>query len=80
MTTSVSVIEARLTKPSLTFTPGGAPASFGVEVINHSGKFAAFQLEILAAGARRESDWYQLMPKRHVRKFANGSMSGFGEG
>jgi WD40 repeat protein len=63
MTISASVIEARLTTPSLTFNPGGTPASFGVEVINRSDKFAAFQLEILAAGARSEADWYQLTPK-----------------
>lgn len=63
MVTSASVIEARLSTPSLTFSPSGAPASFEVEVINRSDKFAAFQLEILAAGASHESDWYHLTPK-----------------
>lgn len=59
------VINATLSTQSLTFRPGGSPVSFEVTVINGSDQFAAFQLEVLAAGASRSSGslWYRLSPE-----------------
>lgn len=56
-------IDASLTTQNLTFRPGGGPVSFGVAVVNRSDRFVAFQLEVLAAGASRESSWYRLTPE-----------------
>ncbi|MBD2681273.1 MULTISPECIES: hypothetical protein [Nostoc] len=59
------IINASLSSQSLTFKPGGSPAAFVVTVINDGEQFAAFQLEILAAGASRSSgsQWYRLTPE-----------------
>jgi WD40 repeat protein len=57
-----SIIDASLTEQSLIYRPGGPPASFGVSVINRSNQFASFQLEILAAGASEQTNWYRLSP------------------
>ncbi|MBD2449745.1 hypothetical protein H6G76_21770 [Nostoc sp. FACHB-152] len=58
-------INASLSTQSVTFKPGGSPVVFGVTVINGSEQFAAFQLEVLAAGASRSSgsQWYRLTPE-----------------
>ncbi|WP_319423520.1 hypothetical protein [Pleurocapsa sp. FMAR1] len=57
-----SVIDASLTTQNVTFRPGGSSVSFGVSVINRSDRFASFQLEIQAAGAGKQSNWYHLSP------------------
>ncbi|PSB28212.1 hypothetical protein [Chlorogloea sp. CCALA 695] len=57
-----SVIDASLTTQNIAFRPGGASVSFGVSVINRSDRFASFQLEIQAAGAGEQSNWYHLSP------------------
>ena len=57
-----SVIDASLTTQNINFRPGGPSASFGVSVINRSDRFASFQLEIQAAGAGKQSNWYHLSP------------------
>ncbi len=57
-----SVIDASLTTQNIAFRPGGSTVSFGVSVINRSDRFASFQLEIQAAGAGEQSNWYQLSP------------------
>ena len=57
-----SVIDASLTTQNITFRPGGSSVSFGVSVINRSDRFASFQLEIQAAGAGEQSNWYHLSP------------------
>ena len=57
-----SVIDASLTTQNIIFRPGGASVSFGVSVINRSDRFASFQLEIQAAGAGEQSNWYRLSP------------------
>lgn len=63
-----SCIDASLTTQSLTFQPGGSPASFGVSVLNRSDRFASFQLEILAAGASEQTHWYELVPEVSTAK------------
>jgi WD40 repeat protein len=57
-----SVINASLTTQSLVYRPGGPTVSFGVSVMNRSNQFASFQLEILAAGASEQNNWYHLSP------------------
>lgn len=59
------IVNANLSTQSVTFKPGGSPATFGVTVINGSEQFAAFQLEVLAAGASKSSgsQWYRLTPE-----------------
>lgn len=57
-----SLIDASLTVQSLVFRPGGPSAAFGVSVTNRSDRFASFQLEILAAGANEQANWYRLSP------------------
>lgn len=63
-------INANLSTQSLTFRPGGPPASFEVTVANDSNQFASFQLEVIAAGADRNSGvrWYQLSPEVSAAK------------
>lgn len=63
-------INANLSTKSRTFRPGGEPVSFKVTVINDSDRFAAFQLEVLAAGADRSlgSRWYRLSPEVSTAK------------
>ena len=63
-----SVIDASLTTQNITFRPGGASVSFGVSVINRSDRFASFQLEIKAAGAGEQSNWYRLLPNVSTAK------------
>lgn len=57
------VIDASLTTKSLTFRPGGPPATFGIVAINRSEQFAAFELKILAAAGSSDSSWYRLSPE-----------------
>ncbi len=57
-----SLIDASLTVQSLVFRPRGPSVSFGVSVTNRSDRFASFQLEILAAGASEQANWYHLSP------------------
>ncbi len=59
------IINASLSTQNVTFKTGGQPASFEVTVVNGSEEFAAFQLEVLAAGASRSSGslWYRLTPE-----------------
>lgn len=57
-----SVIDASLTTQNIIFRPGGSSVSFGVSVINRSDRFASFQLDIQAAGAGKQSNWYRLSP------------------
>jgi WD40 repeat protein len=63
-------INANLSTQSLTFRPGGPPVSFNVTVVNDSDQFASFQLEVIAAGADRNSGvrWYQLSPEVSAAK------------
>lgn len=58
-------IDASLSTNNLTFRPGGAPVSFEITVFNASERFADFNLELLAAGANRNSShrWYNLSPE-----------------
>ena len=63
-----SVIDASLTTQNITFRPGGASASFGVSVINRSDRFASFQVEIQAAGASGQTNWYRLLPNVSTAK------------
>lgn len=62
------VIDASLTTQSLTFRPGGPPATFGIVAINRSEQFAAFELEILAAAGSSDSSWYRLSPEVSAAK------------
>lgn len=57
-----SIIDASLTAQNIAFRPGGPSVSFGVSVINRSNQFASFQLEIKAAAAGEQSNWYHLSP------------------
>ncbi|BDA66042.1 WD-40 repeat-containing protein [Rivularia sp. IAM M-261] len=59
------VINASLSTQSLIFVPNKPPVSFEVTVNNDSDSFANFQLEIIAAGEVRNSDyrWYRLEPE-----------------
>jgi WD40 repeat protein len=63
-------INASLSTQSLIFKPGGPPVAFEVTVINGSDQFAAFQLEVLAAGASRSSGslWHRLSPEVSTAK------------
>ncbi len=56
-------ISASLSTQSLTFRPD-KPVAFEVTVINSSNQFAAFQLEVLAAGSSKSGPlWYRLSPE-----------------
>ncbi|GAA6622556.1 hypothetical protein [Scytonema sp. NUACC26] len=59
------IINASLSTQSVTFKPGGMASTFDVTVINGSDRFAAFQMEVIAAGASRSSgsQWYRLSPE-----------------
>lgn len=48
----------------LAFTPGGPPSAFAVEVVNHSDRYASFQLEVSAAGTNHLAGrkWYHVSP------------------
>lgn len=69
------IINASLSTQSVTFKPGGAPSTFEVTVINGSDRFAAFQMEVVAAGATRSSgsQWYRLSPEVAAAKPPGGS-------
>ncbi|MEM9537346.1 MAG: WD40 repeat domain-containing protein, partial [Cyanobacteria bacterium P01_E01_bin.45] len=47
----------------LTYDPSGQPVSFTATVVNVSGRFATFRLEVIAAGAATAGQqWYRLTP------------------
>jgi len=58
------LLTTQITPLVLYFKPGQMPPSFSVQVVNQSGSFAAFQLEVLAAGveAGASPTWYQQAP------------------
>ncbi len=60
-----SLINASLSTENLTFRRGASPVSFEVTVNNDSDQFVNFQLEVLAAGENRNSNysWYKLTPE-----------------
>lgn len=57
-------IATQVLPKQLAFTPGGPPSAFAVEVVNHSNRYASFQLEVSAAGTNSLSErkWYQVSP------------------
>lgn len=59
-----NLISTQLSTKELTYQPGGIPATFEVAVINQSEQFAAFQLEIQAAGIESSDSahWYVVSP------------------
>jgi WD40 repeat protein len=61
---AVKLINANISAQTLTFKPGGSPASFAISVVNDSNQFASFQLEIIAAGSNSDlgSNWYKISP------------------
>ncbi|MBE9010666.1 hypothetical protein IQ250_10645, partial [Pseudanabaenaceae cyanobacterium LEGE 13415] len=61
-------IEARLSVQSLVFRPGGEPVSFGIEVLNQSDRFVAFELSLSAAGSDPAARWYRLSPEVSAAK------------
>lgn len=58
------LLTTQITPLVLYFKPGQMPPSFSVQVVNQSDSFAAFQLEVLAAGveAGASPTWYQQAP------------------
>lgn len=63
-------IESNISTSDLTFKPGGEPVAFDVNVINNSDRFASFQIELIAPGAKASSDfrWYHLSPEVSSKK------------
>lgn len=63
-------IDASLSTNNLTFRPGSVAVSFEVTVFNVSELFAAFQIEVVAAGANRnpKNRWYKLSPEVSAAK------------
>ncbi|MCC5666870.1 hypothetical protein LC653_23985 [Nostoc sp. CHAB 5784] len=63
-------ISTEISEQVIKFKPGGAPASFNITVTNDSDRFAAFQLEIIAAGAEVIPGlrWYSLSPEVSAKK------------
>jgi hypothetical protein len=61
-------ITIRLSTQALTFRMGGQPALFEAQVRNDSDRQAQFQVEVVAAGAPPQSDWYRLDPEVSVAK------------
>ncbi|WP_375502493.1 hypothetical protein [uncultured Nostoc sp.] len=63
-------ISTTISEQVIKFKPGGAPASFNIAVTNDSDRFAAFQLEIIAAGAEVIPGfrWYSLSPEVSAKK------------
>lgn len=57
-------IATQVLPKQLAFTPGGPPSAFAVEVVNHSDRYASFQLEVLAAGSNGlpGRKWYHVSP------------------
>lgn len=58
------LLTTQITPLVLYFKPGQMPPSFSVQVVNQSDSFAAFQMEVLAAGveAGASPTWYQQAP------------------
>jgi len=69
------IINASLSTQNITFKSGGQPVAFEVTVVNGSNQFAAFQVEVIAAGASRTagSKWYRLSPEVSAAKPPGGS-------
>lgn len=63
-------IEGKLSADSLEFQPNGPPASFAVDVVNRSDRFASFRIELMAAGADPNIGhrWYKLSPEVSTKK------------
>ncbi len=61
---AVKLINAKISAQTLTFKPGGSPATFEVTVVNDSNQFSSFQLEIIAAGSNSNlgANWYTISP------------------
>ncbi|HLP90633.1 MAG TPA: hypothetical protein VK184_18880 [Nostocaceae cyanobacterium] len=61
---AVKLINANISTQSLTYKPGGKPATFEVTVVNDGNQFASFQLEIVAAGSSSNlnANWYYITP------------------
>ena len=57
-------ISTAISTQVLHYKPGGAPATFELTVNNDSDRFAAFQVELSAAGSdpKLGSSWYRLVP------------------
>jgi WD40 repeat protein len=65
-----NLIETTLSTKQLSFKPGGSPAFFEVTVVNHSDRFASFQVEAIAAGVDSEptATWYKISPEVSTKK------------
>lgn len=59
-----TLLTTQLSPSVLHFKPGQAPPTFAVQIVNQSDTFAAFQLEVLAAGVEAGAShaWYQQAP------------------
>lgn len=59
-----TLLTTQLSPSVLHFRPGQSPPTFAVQIVNQSDTFAAFQLEVLAAGveAGASRSWYQQAP------------------
>ena len=59
-----TLLTTQISPSVLHFKPGQTPPTFSVQVVNQSDTFAAFQLEVLAAGVEAEASrsWYQQAP------------------
>lgn len=62
---SQNLIGLRLSAKDLTLKLGSSAAALTIEVINHSDRFASFQVELTAAGCDGQgvSSWYSLSPE-----------------
>lgn len=60
-----NLISSQLSTKEITYKPGDVPAIFEVSVINQSEEFAAFQIEIKAAGidGSEQERWYTVSPE-----------------
>ena len=58
------LIQSRISVKELIYKPGGGPASFNVQAINTSDRFASFRIEIIPAGNENQSgsSWYSISP------------------
>ncbi|AFY32743.1 WD40 repeat domain-containing protein [Calothrix sp. PCC 7507] len=63
-------ISTTISEQVIKFKPGGTPASFNISVTNDSDRFAAFQLEMIAAGADVIPGlrWYNFSPEVSAKK------------
>lgn len=59
-----TLLTTQLSPSVLHFKPGQTPPTFAVQIVNQSDTFAAFQLEVLAAGVEAGASraWYQQAP------------------